>query len=71
MTSGVLRLAEVCSLPRSRASGASVASRFCAAMRPTARMIFGLSNAIWFDRIWQAARNLGRTSDRDWPADGT
>ncbi len=50
MTSGVLASPNVCSLPRRRASGASVASRFCAAMRPTARMILGLSSAIWFDR---------------------
>ena len=50
MTSGVFASPKWCSLPRSRASGASVASRFCAAMRPTASMIFGLSSAIWFDR---------------------
>ena len=41
-------------------SGASVASRFCAAMRPTASMIFGFSNAIWRVRYGRQARHLLR-----------
>ena len=35
-----------------------MASRFCAAIRPTASMTFGLSSAIWFDRYGRQLRYL-------------